>query len=104
MGGAKTTIQYLKAHHNILVAPGAGYVAPEDSSEINTLRGQIKTQIVNDSWKMVFAKNDSQFSSILSSMTSTVNGLGYKKVLKVDLKDAKLQNQARLKIKNEFKS
>ncbi|WP_461217992.1 type 2 periplasmic-binding domain-containing protein [Lapidilactobacillus salsurivasis] len=102
MGGATTTMDYLKKNKKILVAPGASYVTPEESSEISSLRGQIKTQIVNESWKMVFAKNDSEFDSMLTSMQKTVKGLDYASVLKVDMKNAKDQNKERVAIKKEY--
>lgn len=82
MGGAKTTMDYLKKNNKILVAPGASYVQPDEESQVSTLRGQIKTQIVNSSWKMVYAKSDSEFNSLFKQMQTTVNGLDYAKVLK----------------------
>ncbi|MFD1466522.1 ABC transporter substrate-binding protein [Lapidilactobacillus mulanensis] len=102
MSNASTTMDYLEKNDKILVAPGASYVAPEESSEISSLRGQIKTQIVNTSWKMVMAKSDSQFNSLLKEMQTTVKGLDYAKVLKFDMKNAKDQNKARVKIKKEY--
>lgn len=104
MDGAKTTMAYLKKNKMLGVAPGASYVQPEETSEISTLRGQLKTEIVNESWKMVFAKNDDAFTTILKKMQTTVKGLDYDKVLKVDMKNAKDQNKARVKIKNEYKN
>lgn len=104
MDGAKTTMDYLRKTKKIGLAPGASYVTPQESSEISTTRGQVKTQIINSSWKMVFAKNDSEFNSLLKSMQSTVNGLGYKKVLKLDMKNAKDQNKARVAITKEYKN
>ena len=38
---------------------------------------------------MVFAKDEAEFNSILKDMQDTVKGLGYDKVLKVDMKNAK---------------
>lgn len=102
MDNAKTTMDYLKKTKKILVAPGASYVTPEEDSEISSLRGQIKTQIVNTSWKMTMASSDSEFDSLLKKMQTTVDGLGYKKVLKVDMKNAKDQNKARVAIKKEY--
>ena len=102
MDNATTTMDYLTKTHKVLVAPGASYVTPESTSEISTLRGQIKTQIVNSSWKMTMAKNDAEFNSLLKQMQKTVDGLGYKKVLKIDMTNAKNQNKARVAIKQEY--
>ncbi|QEU48552.1 ABC transporter substrate-binding protein [Schleiferilactobacillus harbinensis] len=104
MGGAKTTMDYLKKNNKILVAPGASYVQPDEESQVSTLRGQIKTQIVNSSWKMVYAKSDSEFNSLFKQMQTTVNGLDYAKVLKVDMQNAKDQQKARVAITKEYKN
>lgn len=93
--GAKTTVEYLENTHHMIVAPGSGYVAPQEESDIATMRSQCKEIIVQDSWKMVFAKNEDEFNSILADMQKTVKGLGYDKVLAVDMQNAKDQNTAR---------
>lgn len=93
---AKTTLDYLEKNNKLMVAPGSGYVAPEESSEIVTLRGQCKATIVEYSWKMIFAKDETEFNSLLTTMQDTVKGLGYDKVLEVDMKNAKDQNDARV--------
>ena len=55
MGGAESTIGYLE-ERPIVSCPGASYVAPEDSSEISTLRNQAKATIIEYSWRMVLPK------------------------------------------------
>ncbi|MCI1832080.1 MAG: ABC transporter substrate-binding protein [Bifidobacterium sp.] len=102
MGGAKTTMEYLKKNHMIDVAPGATYVQPDESSQISTLRGSIKTEIVNDSWKASFAGSEAQFNKILKDMRSTTKGLGMDQVLAVDMKNAKDQEKARKAIVKQF--
>ncbi len=102
MGGAKTTMEYLRKNDKIMVAPGSSYVTPDESSQIKTLRGQVKTEIVNASWKASFAKDDNEFNALLDEMRSKVDGMGFKQVLDVDMKDAKDQNTARVNIKKQF--
>ena len=94
--GATTTLEYLEKNNQYMVAPGSGYVQPEESSEVATLRGQCRAIIVENSWKMIFATNEQEFNSLLKTMQDTVNGLGYEKVLAVDMDNAKAQNEARL--------
>ena len=88
-GGAKTTIEHLQKNKQLAVGTGASYTQPEESSDISTLRNQCKSTIVDSSWKMIFAKDEAEFNSILKDMQKTVKGLGYEKVLKVDMKNAK---------------
>ncbi len=93
--GAATTMEYLDENNLIIVAPGSSYAIPEESSNIATIRGQCKATIVENSWKMIFARDNSEFSSLLGTMQTTANGLGYKDVLAVDLQNAKDQDAAR---------
>ena len=85
-----------------MIAPGSSFIQPDESSQISTLRGQVKTEIVNTSWKAVFAKDDNEFNSLMDEMRSKVDGLGFKQVLDVDMKNAKDQNTARVNIKKQF--
>lgn len=97
MGGAKTTMEYLTKNDMLGIAPGTTYSTPEEDSNISTIRGQVKQTIVDNSWKMIFAKDDAEFDSIKANMIKTAKGLGYEDCLKVDFKNAKDQNAARKK-------
>ncbi|RKD33632.1 ABC transporter substrate-binding protein [Lacrimispora algidixylanolytica] len=101
-GGAKTTIEFLESKNALSVAAGTSYLQPEESSDITTLRGQCKSVIVDDSWKMIFAKDETEFKSILKHMQDTVKGLGYEKVLEVDMKNANDQADSRIKAVEEY--
>lgn len=102
MGGAESTIGYLEENNQLLVAPGASYVAPEDSSEISTLRNQAKATIIEYSWRMVFAKDEAEFDQLLKEMQETADGLGYQTVLEFDMNNAKDQNEKRIEVAKEF--
>lgn len=84
MGGAKTDMEYLQKNHKLTVRPGASYAAPEEDSQISTLRGQINTQVVQHSWKAAMSTSDSSFNQQISEMISKANGLGFPKIQKVD--------------------
>lgn len=102
MGGAESTIGYLEENDQLLVTPGASYVAPEDSSEISTLRNQAKATIIEYSWRMVFAKDEAEFDQLLKEMQETADGLGYQTVLEFDMNNAKDQNEKRVEVAKEF--
>jgi multiple sugar transport system substrate-binding protein/putative aldouronate transport system substrate-binding protein len=102
MGHAGTTMDYLRKNDKIIVAPGSGYVAPADDSQTQTLRNQIKAVIVAQSWKMAMSTSKSQFDSLLKEMQNTVKGLGYDKVLKIDMEHAKEQNKTRVTVAKKF--
>ena len=102
MGGAVTTMEYLTTNDQVAVAPGASYVAPQDSSEIETIRNQVKAVIVQSSWKMAFAGSESDFDALLEDLTSTAEGLGYQKVLDVDMANAKEQDKERKAVAEKY--
>lgn len=102
--GADTTMDFLEKNKEILVAPGSGYVVPEEDSQITTLRGQIKAVIVENSWKMVFAKDEAEFNSYLKTMQDTANGLGFDQVLEYDMQCAKDQNDARVQVVKDYEA
>lgn len=87
--GADSTMEYLEKHNMIVVAPGSGYSIPEADSNITTVRGQCKSTVVDNSWKMIFASSDNDFAAILKDMQDTAKGLGYDDVLAVDDQNAK---------------
>ena len=84
--GAKTTVEYLKKNNMFAISPGNGYVPEAAGTEIDTTRNQCKAIIIQNSWKMIFAKNESEFNSLLKQIQTTVKGLGYDKVLAFDQK------------------
>ncbi|WP_310605042.1 extracellular solute-binding protein [Anaerosporobacter sp.] len=92
---ALSTVEYVRNNNQILVAPGTDFVAPVETSEVTTLRSQCKAIIVENSWKMVFAKDEAEFYSLLKNMQDTVKGLGYDEVLAHDLECAKQQTALR---------
>jgi putative aldouronate transport system substrate-binding protein len=96
-------MEYLEKNHKLLVAPGASYITPDEPSTISTIRGQVKTEIVADSWKASVAKSHAELVQILDNMRQKVDGLNYKAVLDFDMKCAKDQNAARIAIKNQYK-
>lgn len=100
--GAKTTMEYLQNNNKILVAPGSGFAAPEEDSQITTLRGQCKATIVDTSWQMIFAANDEGFDTLQKTMQDTLEGLDYQTVLDYDMDLAKQQNDARVAIVEEY--
>ena len=93
--GASSTMEYVQNNNMLEVAPGSSYSIPEADSNITTVRGQCKSAVVDNSWKMVFASNDSEFASILKDMQTTAKGLGYDDVLEVDEQNAKDWTAAR---------
>lgn len=102
MGGYGTTMEYLKDNDMLLVGAGASFVAPQESSEVETIRNQVKAVIVENSWKMSFAADEAEFESLLTTMRETAEGLGYQTVLDVDMQNAKDQHTQREDVAAKF--
>jgi multiple sugar transport system substrate-binding protein/putative aldouronate transport system substrate-binding protein len=102
MDDATSTMEYLQNNDMVTVAPGASYAAPADSSEIETLRNQVKAVIVQYSWQMSFAASEAEFEQLLAEMQETALGLGYEQVYEFDLENAKAQNEARIAVVEAF--
>lgn len=103
MGNAKTSLDYLKKNNKLAVAPGANYNNPDEDSQVSTIHGQVKSKIVADSWKAVFAKNNAQFNKIYDDMVKETNGLGMDKVMKYSNNCAKGLAKARKDIVKQYK-
>jgi len=93
--GANSTHEYLENNNQIIVAPGCGYVPPENSSEITIMRTQCRSIVVDYSWKMVFASDEAEFYNLRKEMQEKAKALGYDTVYEEDLKHAQEQDQAR---------
>ncbi|HWV50888.1 MAG TPA: ABC transporter substrate-binding protein [Microbacterium sp.] len=102
MDDSTSTMEYLKANDQLLVAPGASYTAPADDSQTEALRNQVKALVVQYSWQATFAESEADFDKLWSELQETAKGLGYEDVLKVDLDRAKEQNAAREAVAEEF--
>jgi putative aldouronate transport system substrate-binding protein len=81
MDGALDAKDWLVKNNQVSVSPGTDYVAPTLPSEIQSAQDIVKMDIRDYSWKMVYAKSDSEFNSLLSQMTKKVKGEGYDTVV-----------------------
>lgn len=93
--GANSTIEYLQKHGQILVAPGSGYTAQNEDTQLAALRRQCSAVIIDYSWQMVFAEDEKAFEELLDELQSTMTELGYDQILACDMQGAREQNAAR---------
>jgi len=93
--GADSAHDYLTKNNQIIVAPGCGYVAPKESSEVTTIRSLCRDVIIDYSWQMVFASDEATFNQLKQKMQSEAKALGYDEVYSFDLQCAKDQDTAR---------
>ena len=82
----------------MLVAPGCAYSEPAEDSEIATIRTQINSTVVEYSWKAVFARDEAEFDEYIRQMQKTVYGLGYERILEIDMQKVADQKEERQKV------
>lgn len=89
--GVLTSKEYFIKNNKIAVCePVFTGKAPDVMSKMmEQKKGQVATVIRQYSWKMVFAKNQSEFDSMLREMTTKAKGLGYDQVVKWNIDYAK---------------
>ena len=102
--GAESAMSYLEENSMIKVAPGDSYVAPEEDSQISTLRSQCGASLTDYSWRMVFASDDSKFESLYKEMQATLEGLKMDKLVEYDTKCAQEKADAREEVVKLYES
>jgi hypothetical protein len=92
---ADDQLDYLKKNNLYTGKINTGYVAPDDTVEIQTARATCQLIVRNASWRMSFAANEAEFNSIWTTMKSELRAAGWEDIVKVDLKLAAEEVAAR---------
>lgn len=100
---ATSTKDYLQQHNMLLVAPGCAYQAPAETSDQSAIRSQCKRAIQNYSWKLVFARDETEFNDLLKTLQETVKSYGYEEILAYDMENAKAKIKAGEEAVAEYK-
>ncbi len=82
--GAEDMIEYVEKQDMLSVMPGNEWVVPIEDSELQIKRTQCDTQIIETSWKMVYAADEAEFEQLWSDMKAKLTGLGYDDVVAAD--------------------
>ncbi|WP_082614773.1 ABC transporter substrate-binding protein [Paenibacillus sp. Soil787] len=82
--GSLTMKDYVVKHNQALVQPAFfnGQPPASEPSDIKQKHGEVGKVIKEYSWKMMFAKDDNEFSSLKQQMIAKAKGLGYDDVVK----------------------
>lgn len=91
----ESSMEYYLKNGQIIVAPGCGYVAPQETYELSAIRNQCGRVLREYSWNMVFAEDEEEYQYLLQDMRDKVYSYGYEKVLAYDMENAKKQDEAR---------
>lgn len=78
--GYNTTMEYLKDKDMTIEIPIAQALIPAMTDDISSLASKIGEIVKEDSWKMIFAKDDAEFQSYYDDMIKKAEGLGLQTV------------------------
>jgi len=92
---ALNTMEFLRNNNKLMVAPGNGFIVPEEPSELSTLRGMIGGIVTPLSWRMVYANDAAEFDALLDEMRERAYGLGLEQLLEFDMQNALAMDAAR---------
>jgi putative aldouronate transport system substrate-binding protein len=97
--GAITQKDYLVKNKMLAVSPVTLFAPATPDNATQQKLDQIKAIIKQNSWKMIFAKNDAEYDALLNEMTTKAKGLGYDEVNKFYIEQAKKTFEARKAVK-----
>ncbi len=92
--GASNATEYINSNGQAMTSPGISFTPEADSTEISTLRSQISSVVVENSWQAVFASSEDEFNQYIDTMIETAKGLGYDQVYAVDEANAQAKRDA----------
>jgi len=81
---ASDPVDYMKKNNVLLISPNVSITLPSDTPDISVIRNQCM-EVLNDySWRMIFAKDDSEFNAMWDQMVKEMDGLGFQKLVEFD--------------------
>jgi len=83
--GAANEVEYLKKNNQIGIVPRVNVILPSDPTDIALIRSQCATITKDASWKMIFARNDTEFNRLWTDMKTQLNGFGWDKLVQYDM-------------------
>jgi multiple sugar transport system substrate-binding protein/putative aldouronate transport system substrate-binding protein len=97
--GATNITQYLEKNKQVAISLGTTYSETAKTNELTTTWNQVKEAIKSYSWKAIYAKSDSEFTSIVKEMTDKANSYGYADCVKFQQNEAKIRKGLDDKVK-----
>lgn len=83
--GVSSPVEYLEQNSMLSVIPGSNYIKPAEDSELQNKRTQCDTVVKEASWKMVFAKDETEFYKIWDDIKERLTGFGFDDVVAADM-------------------
>lgn len=91
--GAESYTDYMNQFDYSISLPH-NYAESKKSDELDTTWQQVKTCIQNGSWQAIYAKDDSEFESIVDKMRADADSYGYQECIDWCVSEAALRKAA----------
>lgn len=86
MFDAENPVDYFKKNDKLVLSPNISVPLESDSADIQVIRNQCNEEVCNDSWVMIYAKDDAEFDKLWDDMTTNLDGLGFQELMEWDKK------------------
>lgn len=89
MGGALTAKEWLEKNNKIVAVTSlfTGTAPALKDETMQQQMGQVSTVVKQYSWKMIFAKDQTQYDSLYNEMMTKAKGLGYDDIVNWEIKE-----------------
>jgi multiple sugar transport system substrate-binding protein/putative aldouronate transport system substrate-binding protein len=97
--GAEEPVDYMKKNNILLVSPNVSVSLTPDTNDISVVRNQCNENLCDYSWRMIFAKSQTEFDSMWDEMVEKMDGLGYQDLVKFDKEKFQVEVDAKNAVK-----
>jgi len=94
--GAAEPVEYMKKNNKLLVSPNVSVTLPSDPPDISVIRNQCESVLEDFTWRMIFAKNQAEFDSMWTEMSSQMDGLGFQQLVEYDKQKHQVEVDAKI--------
>jgi len=82
--GAENEVKYFESTGQLVPVPSINKPLVNDTTDIALIRNQCGDLICDNSWKMIFAKDDAEFNQIWDDMYTQIQGFGWDELVQFD--------------------
>ena len=97
--GAAEPAEWMQKNNKLVISPNVAVTLDADTPDMELARTECNKALNDNSWKMIFAKDDAEFDAMWDAMVETMNGVGYEELYAFDC--AKYQKE--VDAKNSYK-
>ena len=97
--GAAEPAEWMKKNNKLVISPNVAVSLVSDTPDMELARTECNKALCDNSWKMIFAKDDAEFDAMWDEMVETMNGVGYEDLYAYDCEKYQVEVDA----KNSYK-